>query len=193
MGLESYREKRDFDRTPEPTGGAHTGGGLIYVIQKHAASQLHYDLRLELEGVLVSWAVPKGPSLDPADKRLAVHVEDHPLDYAGFEGTIPEGEYGGGTVMVWDRGTWEPLEDPVAGLAEGSLKLEIKGERLKGSWALVRMRPRKGERAENWLLIKHRDEHAVAGHEGAASPEWSTSVATGRTMEEIAAAAQDGE
>ncbi|TLM73620.1 MAG: ATP-dependent DNA ligase, partial [Actinobacteria bacterium] len=140
--LDEYRRKRDCESTPEPcedvAPAAPHAGGLAYVIHKHAARQLHYDLRLELDGVLLSWAVPKGPSLDPADKRLAMRVEDHPLDYAPFEGTIPEGEYGGGTVMVWDRGSWEPLGDAAAGLAKDDLEFTIAGEKLSGSWALVR-------------------------------------------------------
>ena len=136
-------------------------------MQKHAASHLHYDFRLELDGVLLSWAVPKGPSLDPADKRLAMHVEDHPLEYGGFEGVIPKGEYGGGTVMVWDRGTWTPEGDPVQGYAKGQLKFTLDGEKLKGGWVLVRTRGSKyggktGDKA--WLLIKERDDYARPGN-----------------------------
>lgn len=240
--LTEYRRKRDFSRTAEPSGpvidqesasGARadtTAYTLIgdealsraedpkqaerpvFVIQKHAASSLHYDLRLEMGGVLKSWAVPKGPSLDPADRRLAVLVEDHPLEYATFEGTIPKGEYGGGTVMVWDMGWWEPdlsrmkegkktrraetptdettvatgLEpeafDPVASVAAGDLKFIIHGEKLRGSWALVQM---KGRGDKNWLLIKHRDDAARPGT--SITVEAPDSVATGRTLEEIAA------
>ena len=140
MSLEQYRHKRNFRKTSEPRGArtAKSHAALAYVIQKHDASHLHYDFRLELDGVLKSWAVPKGPDLDPANKRLAMQVEDHPLEYGGFEGTIPEGEYGGGTVMLWDHGTWEPIGDPVKGLREGALKFILHGEKLKGGWMLVR-------------------------------------------------------
>ncbi|HEV8454575.1 MAG TPA: DNA polymerase ligase N-terminal domain-containing protein [Gemmatimonadales bacterium] len=187
--LAEYRRKRDFTRTAEPRGGsAGARQKLAFVIQKHAASHLHYDLRLELDGVMKSWAVPKGPSLDPAVKHLAMEVEDHPIEYNKFEGTIPEGEYGGGTVMLWDRGTYsyggsdpDPMEGLRRGYAKGDLKFVLNGKRLKGSWVLVRMR-RPG-RAQ-WLLIKHRDEHAVPGSDVAADN--VTSVATGRSMEEIA-------
>src|SRR5213593_2226759 len=139
MGLERYREKRDFRATPEPRGrvAPRKSQELSYVIQKHAASHLHYDFRLELNGVLLSWAIPKGPSLDPADKRLAMHVEDHPLEYGGFEGVIPEGEYGGGTVLVWDRGTWTAEGDAEAAYAKGELKFTLEGEKLRGGWVLV--------------------------------------------------------
>src|SRR5512147_326562 len=138
MALETYRAKRDFRRTPEPSGAQRKGKGTgdSFVIQKHEASHLHYDFRLELNGVLLSWAIPKGPSLDPADKRLAMHVEDHPIEYGDFEGVIPEKQYGGGTVMLWDRGTWRPKEDPVAGYEKGHLKFELHGENLKGGWTL---------------------------------------------------------
>src|SRR4029450_9950580 len=142
MGLETYRAKRDFRRTPEPRGGkvARRPRSGSFVVQKHLARQLHYDFRLELEGGLVSGAVPKGPSLDPTDKRLAMHVEDPPLEYAGFEGVIPEGEYGGGTVMVWDKGNWVPRVDPVAGYRDGHLKFTLQGRKLKGNWSLIRTR-----------------------------------------------------
>jgi len=155
MGLKEYQKKRDFKITPEPKGSQRRAGRqLAYVIQKHQASRLHYDFRLEWNGVLLSWAVPKGPSLDPSVKRLAVQVEDHPLEYGGFEGVIPAGEYGGGTVMVWDRGTWEPeVPDVDQALRKGDLKFKLNGKKLKGSWVLVRT-PR------GWLLIKHRDEYA---------------------------------
>src|SRR5215468_12072422 len=151
MALEEYKRKRDFRRTPEPAGApspaaprgrvrAATPAPLAYVIQKHAATRLHYDFRLELGGVLKSWAVPKGPSLDPGEKRLAVEVEDHPIDYGGFEGVIPEGQYGGGTVLLWDRGIWIPADpDPAAAFGKGTLKFELRGEKLHGNWALVRM------------------------------------------------------
>src|SRR5262245_51470156 len=144
-GLAEYHRKRNFAQTPEPRGtvgpaSASRPGGLTFVIQKHAATRLHYDFRLELDGVLKSWAVPKGPSLDPQDKRLAMHVEDHPLEYGGFEGIIPKGEYGGGTVLLWDRGTWLPEGDPHAGYRAGNLKFALEGEKLSGSWALVKIR-----------------------------------------------------
>src|SRR5580765_5368209 len=138
MALEDYRKKRDFAKTPEPPGQARASGGFSYCIQKHAASRLHYDFRLELDGVLLSWAVPKGPSFDPRDKRLAMHVEDHPVEYGSFEGIIPEGEYGGGTVMLWDRGDWEPLGNPHEDYRAGKLKFELNGEKLRGGWMLVR-------------------------------------------------------
>ncbi len=159
--LSPYWKKRDFGATPEPKGEvARTGKALAFVIQKHAASRLHYDFRLELGGTLVSWAVPKGPSLDPKVKRMAVHVEDHPLSYAGFEGVIPKGQYGAGTVEVWDRGTWAPIGDPREGLRSGKLKFELRGEKLHGRWTLVRMHAREGERQEPWLLIKEADDEA---------------------------------
>src|SRR5215213_8078283 len=138
MSLTEYKRKRDFKKTPEPAGGKKKNAtGRQFVIQKHAASRLHYDFRLEHDGTLKSWAVPKGPSLDPSVKSLAVQVEDHPLEYATFEGVIPQGEYGGGTVMVWDRGTWEPEEDAANGFKQGKLKFRLHGEKLHGSWALV--------------------------------------------------------
>lgn len=161
--LSPYRAKRDFEKTPEPSGGEHHGEALSFVVQEHHASRLHWDFRLELDGVLLSWAVPKGPSLDPADKRLAVRTEDHPLDYGGFEGEIPQGEYGGGTVIIWDRGTWEPVADPHAGLEKGDLKFVLHGDRLHGRFVLVRMKPRPKDRGENWLLIKERDEFVREG------------------------------
>ena len=133
MALETYRKKRQFDVTPEPRGRKGPAGGHRYVIQKHAARRLHYDLRLELDGVMKSWAVTRGPSLDPGEKRLAVHVEDHPIDYNSFEGTIPQGEYGGGTVMIWDRGTWEPVGDPHKGYAKGHLEFALHGDKLTGA------------------------------------------------------------
>lgn len=159
--LKIYRAKRDFTRTPEPAeGGARSDKALTFVIQKHAARNLHYDFRLELQGTLKSWAVPKGPSLDPSVKRMGVHVEDHPISYAGFEGSIPARQYGAGDVIVWDRGLWTPLGDPVKGLKSGKLKFELHGEKLKGGWTLVRMHGRGGDRQEPWLLIKEHDEHA---------------------------------
>ena len=147
MALDIYRKKRKFGVTAEPRGHKGRAGGNRYVIQKHDASRLHYDLRLELDGVMKSWAVTRGPSLDPGEKRLAVHVEDHPIEYNTFEGTIPEGEYGGGTVMIWDRGRWIPDGDPHQGYAKGHLDFDLDGEKLHGRWHLVRMRPRPGERA----------------------------------------------
>ncbi|HYQ96228.1 MAG TPA: DNA ligase D, partial [Candidatus Eisenbacteria bacterium] len=160
MTLTLYRRKRDFRRTPEPPGTttAASKKGLLFVIQKHAASRLHYDFRLELDGVLKSWAVPKGPSLDPGEKRLAVEVEDHPLEYGSFEGTIPEGQYGAGSVVVWDRGTWIPIGDPHEGLRRGNLEFELRGKKLFGKWALIRMGGRQGKDGKkNWLLIKERE------------------------------------
>ena len=159
--LARYNAKRDFKLTPEPAGkGARRGKALSFVIQKHDATRLHYDFRLEFDGVLVSWAVPKGPSFDPSDKRMAVRTEDHPLSYADFEGKIPPGQYGAGDVIVWDRGTWTPLNDPAEGLANGKLMFELQGEKLAGAWELVRMKPRDGQRQEAWLLFKKRDSHA---------------------------------
>ena len=156
--LSSYKQKRDFAITPEPAGAvAEKVSVLSFVVQKHASRNLHYDFRLELDGTLKSWAVPKGPSLDPKQKRLAVHVEDHPLSYAEFEGVIPPRQYGAGTVIVWDRGSWEPIGDPHEGLASGQLKFRLHGEKLRGAWALVRMRGKPEERQESWLLIKERD------------------------------------
>jgi bifunctional non-homologous end joining protein LigD len=195
--LTEYRRKRDFTKTQEPAGKSAVSKGssaprkkrapdLHFVIQKHAASQLHFDFRLELDGVMKSWAVPKGPSYDPSMKRLAMEVEDHPIEYNTFEGTIPQGEYGGGTVMLWDRGTYEAengggseaLRD---GYARGDLKFVLHGERLQGGWVLVRMnRPGRPQ----WLLIKHRDEYASSRD---IVDEATTSVVTGRTMDEIAA------
>jgi bifunctional non-homologous end joining protein LigD len=195
--LKTYREKRDFRKTGEPAGevGRARRTGLRYLIQKHDATRLHFDFRLELNGVLLSWAVTRGPSFDPKEKRLAVHVEDHPLDYGDFEGTIPEDNYGGGTVMLWDEGTWEPEGDPEEGLAKGDFKFILHGERLKGKWVLVRMKAsRRGKYAkenrrakhENWLLIKERDQFAEEERKPVIERAL-TSVRTGRTMEEIAA------
>lgn len=163
--IQRYRAKRDFSQTAEPQPGeaAGAGGDAIFVVQKHDATRLHYDFRLEHDGVLWSWAIPKGPSLDPKDKRLAVHVEDHPRDYATFEGTIPKGQYGGGTVEIWDRGTWRPLGDAAADLSRGEMKFELEGERLHGRFVFIRLKPRPKDRAENWLLIKEHDEHERAG------------------------------
>jgi bifunctional non-homologous end joining protein LigD len=187
MSLKEYKRKRDFHKTPEPIGGhVKSAPGLQFVIQKHAASRLHYDFRLEHDGTLKSWAIPKGPSLDPSVKSLAVQVEDHPLDYATFEGVIPSGEYGGGTVMVWDHGTWEPEVDPGKGFKQGKLKFRLHGEKLHGSWALVRMGGRAGGDGKNWLLIKHRDEEArpLAKHD--ILKREPRSVLTGREIDQIA-------
>jgi bifunctional non-homologous end joining protein LigD len=198
-GLARYRAMRDFKKTAEPQGGKATSGGNSFVVQKHAARRLHYDFRLELDGTLKSWAVTRGPSFDPADKRLAVHVEDHPIDYGGFEGVIPQGQYGGGTVMLWDRGTWEPIEDPRAGYAKGKLKFTLHGDKLTGGWTLVRMGGRaRQERADNWLLIKERDAAAQPGHGDETLEKQVRSVTTGRSMDQIAASAdrvwtRDGE
>src|ERR1700759_2572841 len=191
--LKKYREMRDFSKTAEPSGAS--GGAvaksnrLRFVLQKHAATRLHYDFRLELDGTFKAWAVTRGPSMDPADKRLAVEVEDHPLDYGDFEGTIPKGQYGGGTVMLWDRGYWEPEPgtDPHEGLKTGDLKIVMDGERLKGSFVLVRMKRREREKKNNWLLIKHHDGWAMEGHGDALVAGETPSVASGRPMEDIAA------
>lgn len=185
--LSTYRKKRDFSKTDEPSGEVKVAPGKQwrFVIQKHDATRLHYDLRLEMDGVFKSWAVTKGPSLDPHDKRLAVEVEDHPLDYGDFEGTIPEGQYGGGTVMLWDRGYWQS-DDPEGGFKKGDLKFTLHGDKLHGSWVLVRMRnDRTGGKRTNWLLIKHRDEYAKEGGESILDEDHS--VASGRSMEQIAA------
>jgi bifunctional non-homologous end joining protein LigD len=184
--LTNYRSKRDFKKTHEPEGAPRRAGKkLRYLIQKHAARREHYDFRLEWDGALLSWAVPKGPSENPDDKRLAVHVEDHPVEYGSFEGTIPQGEYGGGTVMLWDRGTWAPDGDVDAGLEKGKLSFELFGERLHGHWALVRLRARSKKDKDNWLLIKELDEHAQRKGKLIVARE-TTSVTTGRTMDEIA-------
>ncbi|MBW8813526.1 MAG: DNA ligase D [Caulobacterales bacterium] len=187
--LARYRSMRDFSKTAEPAGAEHThvSNRLRFVIQKHAATRLHYDFRLELDGVFKSWAVTKGPSLDPHDRRLAVEVEDHPLDYGDFEGTIPMGQYGGGTVMLWDRGYWEPEGDPHEGLRKGDLKFTLDGERLKGSFVLVRMKRREREKRDNWLLIKHHDGWSLEDHGGELVETETISVASGRPMEDIAA------
>jgi bifunctional non-homologous end joining protein LigD len=193
--LAEYNRKRDFEKTPEPAGRAERsrGGALRFVIQKHAASSLHFDFRLELDGVMKSWAVPKGPSLDPSAKRLAIQVEDHPIEYNTFEGTIPEGEYGGGTVMLWDRGSYTAADDSAEpetelrrGYEGGELSFVLSGERLHGAWALIRTHRGAGGKAQ-WLLVKRRDDDAEPGSD--VVKEYATSVATGRTMEEIASGA----
>lgn len=178
--LTEYKKKRKFDKTPEPgPTKKRTRSGHIFVVQKHRATQLHYDFRLEADGVLKSWAVPKGPSLDPKVKRLAMEVEDHPVDYAKFEGVIPEGEYGGGTVMVWDYGTYEPEngEDVSEALRKGELKFTLNGEKLKGSWVLVRTKGRQ------WLLMKHRDYYTTEEDVTELAP---VSILTRRSLAEIA-------
>jgi bifunctional non-homologous end joining protein LigD len=190
VSLHKYREKRNFDRTTEPAGNAKgkrpDKRPLIFVIQKHRATQLHYDFRLEFADVLLSWAVPKGPSLDPSIKRLAMQVEDHPLGYAGFEGVIPEGEYGGGTVMVWDRGTWIAESDDIeAALKKGDLKFTLEGVKLHGSWVLVRTRGFGSKGDKSWLLIKHRDRFASTNDITSQKPR---SVVSDRLLAEIAAA-----
>ncbi|MET0870065.1 MAG: DNA polymerase ligase N-terminal domain-containing protein [Methyloceanibacter sp.] len=182
--LATYKEKRDFSKTPEPGAKRGKAKGNSFVIQKHAARRTHFDFRLEHDGVLKSWAVTRGPSVDPSEKRLAVRTEDHPLEYGGFEGVIPKGEYGGGPVMIWDEGTWEPIGDPDEGLAKGDLKFRLHGHRLKGDWVLVRMKKdRTGGKRENWLLIKKRDEAAGEGVEP--TEIHLTSVKSGRTMDQI--------
>src|SRR5438128_1376419 len=186
MALEEYKRKRDFKRTPEPGAKVEKREAHRFVVQKHHASHLHFDFRLEMEGVLKSWAVPKGPPLDPAEKRLAMQVEDHPVSYFHFEGSIPEGNYGAGTVMVWDTGTWEPLGDAHEMLAKGDLKFKLKGKKLKGEFVLARMRSRRpGSKGTEWLLIKKRDKSAQDGFE-ANSPDYDYSVLTRRSLEEIA-------
>lgn len=185
--LAEYNARRDFAKTREPAGEtARSDTGNLFIVQKHDATRLHWDFRLEVDGVLKSWAVTKGPSPDPEDKRLAVRTEDHPLSYAEFEGSIPKGEYGGGTVMLWDKGTWEPIEGKsAADIEEGHLHFNLRGERMKGEWLLVRMKPRKGEKRENWLLRKIADKHARQGDQLVEHE--LTSVLTGRAMSEIAA------
>jgi bifunctional non-homologous end joining protein LigD len=192
--LDEYNNKRDFEKTSEPVSpsmhksAAKSEEGLKFVVQHHMARRDHFDLRLEWAGVLLSWAVPKGPSLNPRDKRLAVQVEEHPLEYRHFEGTIPKGEYGGGVVMLWDEGTWEPQGDVDTGLSAGSLKFVLKGRRLQGKWALVRLKAKTGEDNDNWLFLKDKDAYAKT-EEGIAG--FATSVKTGRTMAEIEAGADD--
>jgi bifunctional non-homologous end joining protein LigD len=186
--LQAYREKRDFRRTREPRARVGKRKGARFVVQKHAARRLHYDLRLEMDGVLKSWAVTRGPSLVPQDKRLAVRTEDHPLKYLDFEGVIPKGEYGGGTMIVWDRGRWAPEFDPQMGLDKGHLSFTLDGERLQGHWHLVRIKPRAGERSEPWLLMKADDEFARAAGAPDVLEEVTTSLLTGRDIAEVAAA-----
>ncbi len=185
--LALYQQKRDFTKTDEPSGKNPIAPAEYprFVIQKHAATRLHYDLRLEVDGVFKSWAVAKGPSLDPGEKRLAVETEDHPLDYGDFEGTIPKGEYGGGTVMLWDRGFWATDGDPAKALSKGELRFTLVGEKLQGSWVMVRLRKdRDGGKRTNWLLIKRHDGYEKQGVD---ILEEDRSVASGRGMDEIGA------
>ena len=188
MALQTYRAKRNFSVTPEPNPKSEKPreAGDLFVVQKHDARRLHYDFRLELDGVLKSWAVTRGPSLIPGEKRLAVAVEDHPLEYGSFEGTIPKGEYGGGAVLLWDRGTWKPIGDPHAGLAKGHLEFELNGQKLNGRWHLVRMHARPRDKHENWLLIKGDDEYARADEASDILEERPESVSTGRAIDEVA-------
>jgi bifunctional non-homologous end joining protein LigD len=206
MSLDEYKRKRRFEETPEPPPKVEKQSRHRFCVQRHAATRLHYDFRLEMEGVLKSWAVPKGPSLDPADKRLAMQVEDHPVSYFDFEGTIPQGNYGGGTVMVWDAGTWEPLspvpingeyvpgteKEAAAMLAKGDLKFRLKGKRLMGDFALVHIKGRAGSKGNEWLLIKKKDDHVVAGFD-INKDKFDSSVLTGRTMAQIAGDAGSAE
>ena len=188
LDIDTYNRKRDFAKTKEPRGRKLKGTGDSFVVQKHAASRLHWDFRLELDGVLKSWAVPKGPSLDPGENRLAMRTEDHPLDYGTFEGTIPKGEYGGGTVMLWDHGRWipDPRKDPSKTIEEGHLHFTLEGERMKGEWVMFKLKPKPGEKAEPWMLKKVTDDFADAGDGDALVDNNVTSVTTGRTMAEIA-------
>jgi bifunctional non-homologous end joining protein LigD len=184
MALEQYNKKRRFNETPEPEGKVERGRQHRFVVQKHRASHLHYDFRLEMDGVLKSWAIPKGPSLNPGDKRLAMQVEDHPVSYFHFEGRIPEGNYGAGTVMVWDTGTWEPLGDEHEMLNKGDLKFRLKGKKLKGEFVLARMRSRRpGSKGTEWLLIKKKDEAVQPGFN---IDKLDYSVLTDRSLNEIA-------
>jgi bifunctional non-homologous end joining protein LigD len=191
MALEEYKRKRDFKQTPEPPPKVGKSGQRRFVVQKHRATRLHYDFRLEMEGVLKSWAVPKGPSLDPADKRLAMQVEDHPVSYFDFEGIIPPGNYGAGTVMVWDMGTWEPEGNASEMLHNGDLKFRLEGKKLKGGFALVHMKSRRpGTKGTEWLLIKHRDAYDEPGYH---IDQYDYSVLTKRSMDEIAGDAGSAE
>ena len=191
MALEEYKRKRDFKQTPEPPPKVEKGKQRRFVVQKHRATRLHYDFRLEMEGVLKSWAVPKGPSLDPADKRLAMQVEDHPVSYFDFEGIIPSGNYGAGTVMVWDMGTWEPLGDASATLKKGDLKFRLNGKKIKGEFALVHIKSRRPDsKGTEWLLIKHRDQYVQEGYD---IDKYDYSVLTKRSLREIAGDAGSAE
>ena len=186
MALETYRKKRNFKSTTEPRGRKAAKAGHSFVIQKHAARRLHYDFRLEMNGVLKSWAVTRGPSLVAGERRLAVHVEDHPLDYGDFEGTIPKGEYGGGTVIVWDRGTWKPIGDAEKGYAKGHLDFDLNGEKLSGRWHLVRLARKAREKQDSWLLIKGDDASARSSREPDILEERPESAKTGRQLVEVA-------
>lgn len=192
MALETYRQKRNFRKTAEPRGteAAHDASDM-FVVQKHAARRLHYDFRLAMDGVLKSWAVTRGPSLVPGEKRLAVHVEDHPLDYCDFEGTIPKGEYGGGSVIIWDRGRWTPIGDPHESLKKGHLEFELHGEKLHGRWHLVRMGGKPRETKDNWLLIKADDAAVRSPNAPDILKEQPNSVKTGRSVEELRGEAPD--
>ena len=189
LDIDTYNRTRNFSKTKEPKGRKLKGKGDSFVVQKHDASRLHYDFRLELDGVLLSWAVPKGPSLDPGENRLAMRTEDHPLDYGDFEGTIPKGEYGGGTVMLWDKGRWipEPSKDPRKTIEEGHLHFTLEGERMKGEWVMFRLNPKKGERGEPWMLKKMTDDFARPDEGDSLVEDGVTSITTGRSMAEIAA------
>ena len=181
--LQEYNEKRDFERSLEPKGSIEESDEVLrFIIQYHLARRDHYDLRLEWRGVLLSWAVPKGPSYNTKDKRLAVHVEDHPLEYRNFEGTIPKGEYGGGVVMLWDEGFWEPYGNVEEGLESGELKFILNGRRLKGKWALIRLKGKDGDGKDNWLFLKEKDEYANIPTD---ISQFNTSIRTGRNMKEI--------
>src|SRR4051812_11017190 len=188
--LKTYGSKRDFAKTKEPPPQRGRKGGSEFVVQKHDARRLHFDLRLELDGVLKSWAVTRGPSLVAGEKRLAVHTEDHPLEYLTFEGVIPKGEYGGGTMIVWDQGRWTPLADPRKGYAKGHLDFELHGERLKGRWHLVRMRPRPHEKKEQWLLLKGDDGFAQAPGAPEITAVETASVVSGLTNADLAASGE---
>ncbi len=189
--LKKYQRMRDFTLTAEPSGRERTREkGHSFVVQKHAASHLHYDFRLEMDGVLRSWAVAKGPSVDPAVKRLAMQTEDHPLAYGGFEGIIPKGQYGGGTVMLWDRGSWEPIGDEREMYRAGRMKFTLNGARMRGQWVLVRMKPKPKERNPAWLLIKDKDDYAMPGEPDALLAR-DTSVKSGRDMAHIAESTRD--
>jgi bifunctional non-homologous end joining protein LigD len=191
MALEEYKRKRDFQQTPEPPPKVAKRNQRRFVVQKHRATRLHYDFRLEMDGVLKSWAVPKGPSLDPKDRRLAMQVEDHPVSYFDFEGIIPDGNYGAGTVMVWDMGTWEPLGDASAMLKKGDLKFHLDGQKLKGEFALVHIKSRRPDsKGTEWLLIKHRDAYVQEGYN---IEQYDDSVLTHRTLQEIAGDAGSAE
>jgi bifunctional non-homologous end joining protein LigD len=188
--LLAYKDKRNFAKTAEPEGKLQKGAGDRFCVQKHDATRLHYDLRLELDRVLKSWAITRGPSLIPGEKRLSVHTEDHPMEYLTFEGVIPKGEYGGGTMIVWDQGRWQPEGDSRKSYAKGHLEFTLDGQRLNGRWHLVRMRPRPREKKEQWLLIKGDDEFARTAGEPEITDEEVTSVLSGRTNDELAAAGE---